>query len=146
MWHRRCPIMTIPFLGSELLLRLLKTPQRVNLIELRPGVAQGIEQRLSDHFAQAARQREVTPARKVVEVLPIILVCLPQDIPRRETSAEGRPGYSHATEYEAHVRVLGRPRNDRQQVPGHIDLPRPELNEGEIAQLREMTPDRKSVV
>jgi hypothetical protein len=34
--------------------------------------------------------------------------------------------YSHATQYESHVRVLGRLRNDRQQVPGHIDLPRPE--------------------
>src|SRR5688500_7531993 len=122
MWHRRCPIMTIPFLGSELLLRLLKTPQRVHLIELRPGVAQGIEQRFANQLAQAARQREVTPVRKVVEVLPVILVCLAQNIPRRETSTEGRPGYSHATEYEAYMRVLGRPRNDRQQVPGHIDL------------------------
>src|SRR5688572_17266392 len=103
--------------GSELLFRLVNASQRVNLVKLRPGVAQGIEQRFADQLAQAARQREVTLVRKVVEILPVILVCLAEDIPRRETSAEGRPGYSHATEYEAHVRVLGRPRNDWQQIP-----------------------------
>ena len=87
---------------------------------------------------EAARQREAALVREVVEVLPVVLVRLAEDIPRRETSAESRPRNSHAAEDEAHVRMPGRPRDDRQQVASHVDLSRPELDEGQIVQLREV--------
>src|SRR5262245_26451640 len=121
--------------GSELLLRSFITSQLVDLIELRPAVGQGEEHGLADDLAQADRQREVPFVREVVEILLVVLVSLSEHVPRREASAECRPRDADAAEYEAYVRVLGRSRDNGQQVPSHVDLSRPELNEGEILQL-----------
>src|SRR5262245_9009763 len=113
---------------SELLLALLSA-QRVDLEELGPAVRQRKQHGLADDLAQAGGQREITLIGKIVEVLPVVLVRVAQDISRCKTTAECCPGYSHASEDEAHVWMLGWLDDHWQQIAGHVDLPRPELDE-----------------
>src|SRR5262245_29522519 len=80
-------------------------------------------------------------AREIVEVLPIVLFRLSQDVSRGKTPAESGPRNSHAAEDETQVGMPGWSHDHRQQVAGHVDLPGPELNEGHIPQLREVAPE-----
>src|SRR5688572_8542694 len=125
-------------MGSELLFPRLVYAQRVDLAELGPGIGQREEDRLADDLAEPDRQGEVAVVGEVVEEFAVVVVRLAEDHPRGKASAERRPRDADATEYEPHVRKLARLRDDRQQVPRHVDLARPELHEGEAAQLREV--------
>ena len=80
----------------------------------------------------------MAPVREVSIVLLVLIFPYPEGTSGGESTSKSAPGQTHYAHDELHMRLLRRPDDDRQQVPGRIDETRPELNEGKIPQEREM--------
>ena len=111
---------------------------RVDLVVLRPVVAERKQQRLADDLSQSARQEEMPPVGEVGVILLVFVAGDAERAPGGEPAGEGGPRQAHHAHDQLHMRQLGQPDDDRQQVAGRVDETGPELDEGKIAQEREV--------